>query len=187
MALGAEGMQRTFAQLDRLTGRRNGEVTWDAPAQLAMRRLGFACLLYEDFDFQKFAVNGVAYLRRAFGKQWVDEEARCTNIAKQQRYAQNMLRTMAPTIHRKASIATMRKLFRNGWYCAPTMNLAVLRGQRGSINHCVLMIDMQASAVTMHDPGLPPRKAWHVPTATFRKAFTGTLKAWKPEPSRKMQ
>lgn len=177
MVLKSEGKSYTFTKLDRLTHRRANDWTWNAPVQLAMSKLGFSCLLYEDFNYQAFARKGRAYLEKTFGDEWTSTESKHTSLSDQARLAKQMLKKIGPP-KPPATITDMRRLFKQGWYVAPTVNSAKLQNRSGYVNHVVLVTGMDEKTVTIHDPGSPPRPHWKISWSRFQQAFTGAMKAW---------
>jgi len=55
MVLAAEGIRSSFSTLDRKTGRSGNQWTWNAPTMLAMQRLGFGGILYENISYAMLA------------------------------------------------------------------------------------------------------------------------------------
>lgn len=180
MALASYGQNASFASLDILTGRRARDWTWNAPVQLAMHRLGWETRLIEDFDYKKFSIMGTRWLVRQYGVDWTDREGRHTNLKFQQLAARQLMKIPGAITNRRATFTDLQRLWRQGWIVVPTVNAAALSGREGYVGHVVVLTNLTAKAITIHDPGLPPKQNRSVPQASFKRAFTGTIKAWRP-------
>ena len=72
------GVERTMEEICAITGKEPGRATWQLDWALWFVRNGYEVKHYSRFDFDRFAVEGIEYIRSEYGDdvaRWQDENS----------------------------------------------------------------------------------------------------------------
>ena len=172
MALAVCLPDRTFTpdDLDRISGKLPGKWTWPTAAMLWMIEQGLSLSLIEEFDYRAFADHGEAYILERFGEEVGWAQIEHSDIPREQAIARRFI-AAAPLEHRIPTLDDIRREIGKGAVVIVNINAAALSGEQGYSGHFVVVCDVGSDAVTLHDPGLPPRPGLKVPRELFERAW----------------
>lgn len=160
----------TYEELDKLSGKRPGCWTWPTTALLALKQMGLAVVLCEEFDYLAFAERGEIYLAEQLGSEVAAAQARHSDLA----YERDMARRFAaevPVEARAPGWTDLEELLAGGYSVICNVNLAVLNGWRGYAGHFVLVYEVGDTEVRFHDPGPPAKPGRTAPREKFLEAW----------------
>ena len=158
--------------LDRATNHHPGGWTWDTSVIPFLRSLGFAVRVIDAFDMDRFAAEGIEYLRHISSDENVKLQALNADLTLEQRIATNFLNSDhgVEFIKRPGTLADVRQLFADGWLVIPKVNSYVLDGEDGFDSHYLIITGMSERTIYVNDCGNPPQKNRPVAVDAFEKA-----------------
>lgn len=165
----------SWDELEEITGFVPGYWTWTAKGFIHLMDRGLPVTYISTFDNEKFASReGRAYLIEVMGKEAGGESLKHTaDFSAEQRFALEFA-TRATTESRTPDRADIRESLDNGKVVSCIINARSLGGNQGYAGHMVVVVGYTADTLIVHDPGLPPRKAYAVPYPAFEKAWNDT-------------
>lgn len=162
----------SFAELDKMTGKRPGKWTWPLKGVLEMRALGFDAVFLEDFDYTAFARDGEKYLFARLGKEAAEVQISHSDIAAEIETAK--LLSMDGIFNlREPSIKDLVELTGSGYVVQCGINAYMLDGEPGYTSHSVIVVSATEKIVTINDPADSHREYYEVDTEIFDKAWCG--------------
>ncbi len=170
LAVCMPGRRFTYAELDRISGKKPGKWTWPTTAMLWMREQGLLIRLIEDFDYIAFADRGGAYLIERFGQEVGQAQVAHSDIEPEREIARRFA-TLSPVERRSPNLDDIRAELERGAVVIVNLNAAPLLDAPGYSGHFVVVCEVTDRAVRLHDPGLPPRPDLMVPIDRFLAAW----------------
>jgi hypothetical protein len=160
----------TDDELDRISGKLSGKWTWPTQAMLWMIGQELEIKLIEEFDYRDFADRGERYILERYGDEVGQAQIANSDIPREQEIAQRFV-DVAPLECRIPTVADIKREIACGAVVIVNVHAAALHGLPGYSGHFVVVCEVTGDAVTLHDPGLPPRPDFAVPVATFERAW----------------
>lgn len=160
----------TWKKLEAMTGMKRGCWTWNTLSIMQLHEMDFSIIDMALFDAEAFIKKGKHYLIEVFGKEAGEAQARFSDLPTERRRMKEYLKlgiwqNKAPTLR------DVRRLLCEGYLVICNLNSHALDGIEGYAGHSVLVFDIDDKHVTLHDPGLPPRRNRKVPRAVFSRAW----------------
>lgn len=162
----------SWAELDRLTGKKPGLWTWSLLGLIEMEKMGFEVVDWEDFDYARFSVEGEPYLRERFGDEVADMQIKFSDLPYEMENAKKLLPFIGEP--RSPKLADVAEHVSDGFLAICNVNLYSLNCQPGYSGHFVLVYEIDDEFVYMHDPGPPAAPSRKVAIADFEKAWAVT-------------
>jgi hypothetical protein len=145
-----------FKDIDRLTGRREGEGTWPHGTYHALNDLGFEVEAYEPaMDYEAFIVDPEGYTKDAFADKpeflaWLlgshDLKAAAAD-------AQELMVRNIEVKRDVPNVGMMKDYLKRGWLVIPNVDMYVLQNKEGGPEgHAVLIFAADNTNVRLHDP-----------------------------------
>lgn len=162
----------SFADLDRLTGFREGKMTWPMRTYYELGKLGYGIQIYDSMDFECFAQDPNDYMDRNFGvtvadfyraNSDVDEAVESTRLLLDQRNVR--LERTTPNLN------TLAKLLDCGYLCICHIDQNQLVGDEGQGDHSVLVFGLDGEHVHCHNPGPPPERNQKIERLEFERIW----------------
>lgn len=160
----------SFQELERITDKRPGLATWPHHALMKLDKLGLKSVNIEEFDAADFIQNGEDYLRREFGDETADWETKNSDLPYEQKTYVEYIKNFDYE-NRVPSIKDIQKYLKVGALVQCPINSKKLNGLPGYAGHSVLVYDIDATRVYLHDPGLPPYESRRVSHDNFEAAW----------------
>jgi len=164
------GREFTYEELDEISRKEPGMWTWPTAAMLWMLGRGLEVELVEDFDYLAFADGGEDYLIERYGEEVGRAQAANSDVEREREIAREFARK-GSVERRPADLADIRSRVEDGWVVIVNLNAAALAGEQGYTGHFVVVCEAGEDAVTLHDPGLPPKPGLAVPSERFMAAW----------------
>lgn len=179
----------TFDQLDEMSAKREGLWTWQTQMSINLINAGFDVVSIDDFDISAFVNEGEEYLRRKYGDDVAEAQAKHSDIKQEQELSAKYLE-IGEHIQRIPSIEDVKLMLEKGYLIICNVNSMALSGNEGYVGHFVVVFGVDGEQILFHDPGLPPtpsrtetielfNKAWAYPNEGARNLVAYKL----PEPA----
>jgi hypothetical protein len=160
----------SWEELDRITGRKAGKVSWQSQAILYLLDQGFDILYIKDFDYNSFIEYKEKYVIERFGNILGNILIQCSNIPDEIESASKLIQRL-PLLCRPAQIDDIKQLLAHGYLIICLVNWCRLNAHIGYEGHYVLVYDITETHIYIHDPG-PPTYISHELTITeFERAW----------------
>jgi hypothetical protein len=163
-------LTHSFEEWDVISHKKQGGWTWPMSSLMWLKEQGFDVVNIEDFDYDRFSKEGLAYLATLWGQELADIQAEKTNVPAEQEIAKRFAREI-DTERRAPILKDVRSLLDDGYLVSLSVNLRILNGQEGYVGHLVVVRGYDESGVFLNDPGLPPVENRHVDTELFMRAW----------------
>lgn len=160
----------TWAQLERITARKGDLWTWPTAGMLWLHQQGFEVHDVEAFDYAAFAAKGGDYLLELFGDEVGRAQIAHSDLPPEIDYAKQIVQAGLSRTH-LPDIAELKDRLDQGYFVICNVNQRTLNHQPGYVGHFVLVTGHEGGNLIIHDPGLPPRPDWHIPSAFFEQAW----------------
>lgn len=160
----------SWDELKKITGRKEGLLTWPQYSYITMRNLGFEVNVISAFDYDKFVKNGIKYIEEEYGKKVAKEQEKNCDMACEIKNIEN-LKNLISKEKRIPDINDIINLLSNNYLVKCGVNSKMLAGEEGYASHSVLIFEFDNKSLTLHDPGLPPRKSFKIDFDTFNQAW----------------
>jgi hypothetical protein len=161
----------SWEELDALSARLPGRATWPQQMLLNLHKMNFDVEMIEGFDGPAFIEEGEAYLKRTFGKEAAAWQVAHGNIPAEQKIYKELLATDVHVEKRLPNLDEMQYFLDRGYLIVCTVNSRRLNQTPGYVGHAVVIYDINDTSVTLHDPGLPARKARQLTRQAFTEAW----------------
>lgn len=163
-------VDRSWGSLRDITGKTALNASWPLCAALRLREAGYIIRYQEDFDFKRFASEGVVYLRERFGHEIASFEEQNSNIPAEMARAQT-LSDAGIASHRAVTIDDIRGALQDGFLVSVLVNSSALADRDGYCGHYLLIYNMNDRGVVCHDPGLPGEAQRFITHEKFDRAW----------------
>jgi hypothetical protein len=172
MALAVLWPERTFTyeELDHISMKLPGLWTWPTAAMLWMIEQGLELKLIEEFDYRAFAERGGAYLIERYGKEVGQSQIEHSEVEREREIARRFA-AVAPIEQRSPTLDDLRAEMEEGGAVIVNINASPLYDHEGYSGHFVVLCDIAADHVILHDPGLPPHPNLRVAIDRFMRAW----------------
>jgi hypothetical protein len=157
----------SWQQLDKITAKGEGLWTWPMAGLLWLQNNGFEIKDIEVFDYGRFACEGGKYLVDFFGKEVGEAQIEHSDLDQEIAYAKAFIRKITPIV-RIPTIHDICQLLKGEYLLVCNVNSNTLNDKAGYVGHFVVVKGFDDSAITLHDPGLPPRENKRVDFTKFR-------------------
>lgn len=162
----------SFTYLDRVTAHKKGLWTWNSAPLLFLARRGFQVINIENFNYKRFAQTGEQYLKKTWSKEVFETQKKFSDFQNEQRLARKLVSNKNIQLEqRPATLRDLSTLFEKKYIILCGINPYVLDRQKGYAGHIVVLVDIDKSSATFHDPGLPPQKRRKAPLRRFFRAM----------------
>jgi hypothetical protein len=151
----------TYEELDRISQKLPGKWTWPTAAMLWLMEHRYELRLVEEFDYAAFAERGADYLMEKCGQEVAQVQIENSDIGREQEIAAKFVQ-YAPLEHRIPELADVERFIADNWVVICNVNSSLLHNQSGYSGHFVIVVDVTADEVVIHDPGLPPYEGFAV-------------------------
>ena len=157
----------SWEELDLLTEKAKGKWTWPMAGLQHMIRLGFDVKNIEVFNYSRFAIEGIPYLRELYGDEVADAQVKNSDIEKE------MERAQCFTISEECipSIANIHSLLDSGYLIICNVNSHLLHLKTGYAGHFIVVKGYEENNLIIHDPGLPSYENKIINKKTFEQAW----------------
>jgi Peptidase_C39 like family len=167
--------QLSWEELDKITGKKPGKITWQSQGILYLLDQGFEVIYIKDFDYTCFVELKEKYILERLGNVLGNILIQCSNIYDEIESATKLLQRL-PLSCRPAQIEDIRKLLARGYLIICLVNWCRLNAHIGYEGHYVLVYDISETHIYIHDPG-PPTNISHALTITeFEQAWAAPTK-----------
>lgn len=163
----------SWDELASFTGYTPGVAAWTVKPLTQLAKMGFDIVMLEPFDYRRYLQEGEAYVRSVFPPEKAAWMLQHTNIRSVQKYIPDFLQTVHHE-NRRAALSDIDRMLSEGRLVFVTLNSKALNGQRGYVDHAVLIIAQTGDEYVVHDPGLPARPERRVPKAALWQAMGGS-------------
>ena len=162
----------TYQELDRISGHKSNQWTWDSQALVWLLDRGFIIKKISLFDHRKFALQGKEYLASFWNEDTFQKQKKMSDFKTAQYQMKKLVsHPKFRPIRKKPGLADIDNYSKKGFVLIASVNINILDNASGYNNHSVVIIHVSKKNITFHDPGLPPRKARIVSRAKFKKAL----------------
>ena len=160
----------SYKELDEITGKLEGMWTWPTLGMIWLHERGYQLKVYSEFDYSAFAHDPEEYLNERCGEEVAQGQLAYSDVHVEKERAK-MFAGLAIHKNKPATFAQLQKLLAEGYVLLCNVNSAALHWQPGYSAHFVVICDITAENVILHDPGLPPKENFKVSHASFMKAW----------------
>lgn len=147
----------TRTEIDHVTGYKRHTATWHNRGLAWLAKKGFAVTRISNFDYSTFAKKGRRYLWDFWDQDTYDWQLLHSDFDAESSIAKETIRDIK-NVHRLPTVADIENFLDKGNVVLANINIRLLNGKKGYVNHTVLVVRMTATKVIFHDPGLPPQK-----------------------------
>lgn len=158
-------------ELDTITNKPDGQWTWPMAGMTWLAKNGYRVTNIENFDYQQFIDNPIAYMTTLWGSDVVTEQEAHSDTPLAQKDAQEFIKHIA-TEQRSPAIAEIGEYLRNNHLVMCMVNAHILNDRPGYVGHSVVVIGEEGDNFIIHDPGLPAQKHRIVSKELFEKAWS---------------
>lgn len=157
-----------FQDLELITCNHTGW-TWPTAGMIWLLMNGYEIKLIEDFEYDRFALQGIDYLTERYGAEVVHELAANSDINKERKIAS--IFPVQYQTHAVPAPADIYALLQDGWVVIVNVNANALYDKFGYVGHFVIVCDVTAESVIIHDSGLPPKPYQPIAINKFMSAW----------------
>lgn len=176
-----------FDKLDKLTGFREGMLTWPMKGHLEIAKMGYDTVVFDSMDFAYFAARPHECMVELYGEASADLYQKKSDIPQAVIDARNLveqsnadLRTDLPNRQ------NLEALLEDGYLCICHVDQAIIRGSEDQGDHFILVFDADQSGVTAHNPGPPPeadqKLSWKIFETAWASPTDGSKTIWAIKP-----
>ena len=160
----------SYEELDEITAKQEGKWTWPTAGMLWLLERGYQLKLFTNFDYQKFADRGGDYIIEQYGEEIGRAQIENSDIEHELQFTKKFI-SLAPLQDKLPDFTDLEKFLQVGWVIICNINSAALHWRPGYSGHFIVLCEVSADEVVLHDPGLPAREYFRVSRASFQKAW----------------
>lgn len=164
----------SFKELDKITGHREGQWTYPYKMYTWLTKQGVGVEHVERFPMRRFTKEGVGFLKTYWDPDYFDLQKKYSDFDSAQKDALAALKD--PYIkfrYRHGTVQLLREYWSKRYMLIVKVNPYTLRGIEGLGSHVVVVTDVKKNRITIHDPGLPPKKSLTVDDEALADAMFG--------------
>lgn len=164
----------TWDEINRITDYEKDLYSWVPRAVVALAERIPGAKLISAMDYEQFAERGEVYLKEFMSSEWFEAQKKNASVGfqKEQNAAQELIHKNL--IDQKVTSVDFDSLLDRRLLIA-LVNSKKLAQIDGNVGHFVVVYGKDKENFLIHDPGLPPIKAWKVNKYRFIDAFQGEL------------
>lgn len=144
----------SIEEIEKITAKTPEKGNWSFDWSIWFVNHGYSVKHYTTFDFDAFKVDGIEYIRRAYGDETADWQLANSDIE----YALSRIDeyiSKVEIVDKKPTIGDIKVEFEAGYVVKAMVNSNVLNDKKGYEGHSVVVLDIDANNIWFHDPGLP--------------------------------
>jgi hypothetical protein len=160
----------SWEELDKITGREAGKISWQSQAILYLLDQGFEVIYIKDFDYTCFIELKEKYILERFGNILGNILIQCSNIADEIASASKLIQRL-PLFCRPAQLEDIKYLLAHEYLIICVVNWCRLNGHIGYEGHYILIYDISETHIYIHDPGPPTYISYALTITEFERAW----------------
>ncbi len=176
MALEVVGKPITWNKVNSMTDYTDNLYSWTPQAVVSISKLIPSVKLISNLDYREFAKNAEKYFKEINKNmpEWFElQKAHASpTFSKEQNAAQELIK-LGLYSQKILTLKEFEDLLKNNILIA-VVDAGQLASESWHAGHFVLVYSSNGK-FTIHDPGLPPKKAWRVDKKEFMKAYKNEL------------
>ncbi len=154
-----------------LTGANEEKWTWQGQTLLGLTAAGYEVVNIENLDYAKFASEGAVYLESIWDEDTYKTQQQYSDLELEAKKAEMLLKNKKVTLlNKEVTYSDLYKYHSEGYVVLVSVNPYTLSGEIGYSSHMVVLIDINETKVTFHDPGPPGIKSHVISTDVFLKS-----------------
>jgi hypothetical protein len=163
----------SFAELDELLHRKEGEFSWEYPLLNYFAGVGFEVRYFSTFNLHRFVEEGNPYMYEYFGPEAAENQIKNSDIDQARADTKAFLSDLhVEIIPAVPQLADIRSLLQGGFYLIPYVNQKILQADEGYVAHTVFIYGFSPRGVRIHNPGPPATEASEIAWPLFEKAWS---------------
>lgn len=159
-----------WAQLDAMTGKREGLWTWPMKGWLTLSQRGLNVTYYGTFDYRQFIAKGGEYLLEKYGSEVGQAQIDHSDIPYEVEITKDLL-TQINQVKLVPDLEHIEQFIVQDSLILCNVNYFPLYDRPGYAGHLVLIYGIDENFVYLHDPGLPPNPHAQIPIDRFLRAW----------------
>jgi hypothetical protein len=163
-------LEYSWAELDKLTGKKEGLWTWPLYGMIQLKQMGFDVVDIEDFNYERFSQEGEAYVKERYGEEVGTAQIEHSDIPYEMKNAELFLKCLEFE-PRLPDLKDIRCLLNGGYLVICNVNSCILNNLPGYSCHFILINDIGSEHLHIHDPGLPPNESRKVTHEKFMASW----------------
>lgn len=169
----------SWDEVNALTEHEKNLYSWASIAAVIIAEKISGTKLHSDFDYNLFAARGENYCREMWEPLpgWFELQKKLASpgFEREQRQARDLLQKKL-FIHKRLTKDEIERLLIDSILIA-LIDAGKLAQEERTVGHFVLLYakDDSANTFVIHNPGLPPRKAWRIDKELFMECFRNEL------------
>ena len=164
--------ERTYSweELERMSAKKENLWTWPTAAVLNLSKTGFEVVMMESFDYERFAERGEIYLIERCGEEVGKAQIEHSDIVQEKSFAAELVKKL-PVIKKAPTFDDVERLMSENYVIVCSVNSRILKNKRGYTSHFVVIVGLNHTIITVHDPGLPAFPDREIQRGLFEKAW----------------
>lgn len=168
----------SWKELDDLSAKREGLGTWAQRMLINLRQMGFIVVRVGGFDGRAFIRDGAKYIKQAYDNpEAAAWQIKHSDIPQEQQTYQDAYDEGVDIQVRVPELSEIQAYQEQNFLVYTLLNSRSLHNKSGYAGHFVVILSIDKHEVVLHDPGLPPQPALHVPIQQFISAWSYPNKA----------
>lgn len=160
----------SLEKLESITAKKPEQGSWSFDWSIWFVERGYKVKHYSTFDFAAFQMDGIDYIRQAYGDETADWQLAHSDVDHARSLVEEYLKQVE-VIQKKPRIEDIQKEFNNNSLVKPAVNSKVLNDKEGYEGHSVVVSEVNDSEIWFHDPGLPAFENRKMSHEKFQKAM----------------